>query len=690
MATETNIPEDTRSHSFTVEAATSEKIPSILQHWQNTWKAVGYSNEHFAKDWQHQTLYFLKSAGTSGLRPKTFVAHSNEGNILGSVHSQIWAGPIPWVVRTEVFRLGTLWGLYIEETAVQNPELANTIRQELLQATLEHLQEAQCSKVVTLAPTLSEREAMVQARIGFQQANMLTLDLLANNNWVEVPSDQHTKKRVGVGPVGAEHDTTVCSHWRLMWQDVGIPKQALLPDMEQVTGDFLKQARERLHYQTFAARCPTTRRVVGSVSCQIWEGPFPKIVGPDAFQLGTIWAVYVDPAYRRQGVATALMKLALQHLKDVQCHTAILIAASEGGQCVYERLGFRANNALVCDLQQPTNPGSDNAVAEEKKQDDGETSNKVNIILDLRQSLDGLSDVSFSELQVKTLCTATTRQLAAVYSDLPQGNDIVEAVTSVQKKHGVFIDPEDNWFTQNLVKFGRGFNMKRLQDDPSILASKFDRLANRYDHWTVGNRSKVESFIVRCVRETSRVLPGAGRGTRVLDVACGIGLQGQILRLCGFQGRIVGTDISAGMVKRVIERGCYDYAYVSDANQTLSCCHDDVDTPPPYDVVICTGALELLDQAKALQNISNETKSGGEIWVSFQLDTTDKQMQNSTQHQNVRGITREDALNLLQDAGFGDIVSVDTCPNAFYTPSPAQDGSLLPVPYLFIVAKKKD
>lgn len=699
------------SLGFKVEAVSHDAALQevAMQNWPKIWKAAGFSEDSLKADWKIQMEAFWKAAKDSDLQPRTIVARDAEGRVLGSVHCQIWAGPIPWVVQPQVFRLGTVWGLFVEE-ATERSDLRSSIFRELLREALRHLKREQCSKVVTLAPTLAEREEIVRAGVGFQQANMLTLDLVKDGDWKEGPPAVGGAKPILLKIVGSDHDATVCSHWRLMWRDVGIPQEALLPEMEQVTSAFIKQARKRLDYQTFLGRCAETQTAVASVSCQVWEGPIPKIVKPECSKLGTVWAVYVHPDYRRRGVATCLMKLALQHLRSVGCDSAILIAASEGGQRVYERLGFRANNALVCDLHQVC-IGSDEAAqnreeTEEKKQEESEASCE-NIHQELREALSAFFDHAIDDLLLNALRTATMQQLMAVYNNHPFCTDIVEALTTIQRKHGLFIDPQDNWFTQRLAKakdtaFGKGFDMKHL-NDPSVLASKFDRLANRYDHWTVGNQSKVESFIVRCARETSSALLEAGAGARVLDLACGIGLQGQVLRLCGYKGELVGTDISSGMVRRVKERGCYNHAYVSDANQSLSDSIDAatascalataalgvdtniVDRQKPYDVVICTGAMELLDHQTVLAHISKMTKPGGELWASFQLEMG---QDNPTQHQNVQGVTRDQALSVLRLAGFRER-SVEACSDAFYTPSPARDGTLLAVPYLFVVAKKE-
>jgi ribosomal protein S18 acetylase RimI-like enzyme len=345
----------------------------VREHWKECWKAAGYTKEDFVDDWHEKFDHFCQEARALKRHPQTLVArstnsnttHDNNDMILGSLQCQIWAGPIPWVVEPKTFRLGTIWGLHVKKNALVGSEATTTaISRKLVQAAKDHLGKHYCSKIVTLAHDTSDE--LVATGVGFQSANMLTLQLtddvvlrfaggVDNEGTLtvsKVSSDEEQGSRNDVlcGPVGKEHDDTVCSHWRKMWKDVDIPEKALLPDMEDVTLSFIQNARDKLHYQTFIARCRNTQKVVGSLSCQVWEGPFPQIVKASLFQLGTVWAVYVDPSFRRHGIATALMKLAMVHLRRVGCETAILIAASKAGQSVYEGLGFSPNNALVCDL----------------------------------------------------------------------------------------------------------------------------------------------------------------------------------------------------------------------------------------------------------------------------------------------------------------------------------------------------
>eukprot|EP00977_Amphora_coffeiformis_P013044 scaffold3339_cov174-Amphora_coffeaeformis.AAC.12 len=180
---------------------------------------------------------------------------------------------------------------------------------------------------------------------------------------------------------------------------------------------------------------------------------------------------------------------------------------------------------------------------------------------------------------------------------------------------------------------------------------------------------------------------------RVLDVACGIGLQGQVLRLLGFRGDIAGTDVSPGMVQRGKDRGCHNDAFVANVNtqglltSLLGRSNTSINEKRSdiFDVVICTGAIELFDHpSKVLADMAA---------VTFQLlqdgtNSEDVKKKNPTEHQNVIGISQKEVIALLQGAGFCNVQSIQVCSDAFYTPSPLQDGTLLPVPYLFTVAKK--
>ena len=93
---------------------------------------------------------------------------------------------------------------------------------------------------------------------------------------------------------------------------------------------------------------------------------------------------------------------------------------------------------------------------------------------------------------------------------------------------------------------------------------------------------------------------------------------------------------------------------------------------------------ELLDHRKVLGEFARILKPGGRLWVTFLEGNA---LAHPTAHQNVAGVTIEDLKAELAAAGFdvgAATIEKTTC--AFLTPSPSQDGSVLPVPYLYVSA----
>lgn len=304
-----------------------------------------------------------------------------------------------------------------------------------------------------------------------------------------------------------------------------------------------------------------------------------------------------------------------------------------------------------------------------------ETMVPMDMITALRQC-----GVSGSDVYLGWLLGATVELL----DTLGEGdffNDLRSQVITVQREFKVFIDPANNWFTQNLHRFGRGFDMKKLSANPEHLVTKFDRLSSKYDVWTVGNKSVVMHWIAKRAKSKSMNPTGlslADPNSNVLDVACGTGLPGHTLRLSGCQAHITGTDISAGMVDEAAKRHCYNKLFVGNANNGFG---DIVDQS--QDLIVCTGAMELLNHTTVLKEFARILDVDGELWVSFQWTGEDGN-NTSTAHQGVNGITLDTALTELRDAGFAVAVAdVEKCPSAFMTP---RDGVLLPVPYLFVRA----
>lgn len=142
-------------------------------------------------------------------------------------------------------------------------------------------------------------------------------------------------------------DPQIAKHFYEMWQDLDVPAEAIEPDWLNISLQYIQQARRDLHYQAFVAEADG--QIVGSASCQIFAGLYPLILKAEQRQYGYIWGVYVELAYRKQGIATQLTQRTIEYLRSIGCTRAVL-NASPVGKPVYDRLGFIASNAMHLDL----------------------------------------------------------------------------------------------------------------------------------------------------------------------------------------------------------------------------------------------------------------------------------------------------------------------------------------------------
>lgn len=144
-----------------------------------------------------------------------------------------------------------------------------------------------------------------------------------------------------------QEDLLLGNHFLQLWRDNGFsPDQIRADGLERVLS-FIEQARQTLQFQAFVAQLEG--QVVASVGCQLFTGLYPLVLREDCRQYGYIWGVYVEPDFRRRGIARQLTQLALEHLHSVGCTRAIL-HASPSGRPVYEKLGFVISNEMRLDL----------------------------------------------------------------------------------------------------------------------------------------------------------------------------------------------------------------------------------------------------------------------------------------------------------------------------------------------------
>jgi ribosomal protein S18 acetylase RimI-like enzyme len=154
-------------------------------------------------------------------------------------------------------------------------------------------------------------------------------------------------------------DIPVLAHHRAaMFHDMGTLPSQQIGALESATTSYLREAMPRGEYLAWVAQARDTEPViVGGAGVQlrtILPRPRP---GSDNLELGPeaiVLNVYVEPSWRRRGIADALMHALLQELAQRNVRR-IVLHASDDGRRLYERLGFVATNEMRLDTGGPSN-----------------------------------------------------------------------------------------------------------------------------------------------------------------------------------------------------------------------------------------------------------------------------------------------------------------------------------------------
>ena len=148
---------------------------------------------------------------------------------------------------------------------------------------------------------------------------------------------------------GASDIPRLAHHRAAMFRDMGQLAAHLEEPLAQATAVWLREALPRGEYVAWVAEATgSPGEVIGGAGVQlrpILPRPRPGVgdleLGPEAIVLN----VYVEPAWRRRGVAEALMRTLLNALAERGIRRVVLHAARDGRR-LYERLGFAPTNEM--------------------------------------------------------------------------------------------------------------------------------------------------------------------------------------------------------------------------------------------------------------------------------------------------------------------------------------------------------
>jgi ribosomal protein S18 acetylase RimI-like enzyme len=152
-----------------------------------------------------------------------------------------------------------------------------------------------------------------------------------------------------VRQAGAADIPVLAHHRAAMFRDMGQLASHQEESLKRATAAYLREALPRGEYFAWVAEDQEARpSTIGGAGVQLRPIlPRPGMatadleLGPEAIVLN----VYVEPAWRRRGVAEALMRALLNALAARDIRRIVLHASAEGRR-LYERLGFVPTNEM--------------------------------------------------------------------------------------------------------------------------------------------------------------------------------------------------------------------------------------------------------------------------------------------------------------------------------------------------------
>jgi ribosomal protein S18 acetylase RimI-like enzyme len=133
---------------------------------------------------------------------------------------------------------------------------------------------------------------------------------------------------------------------RLMFEWMNYKDQLVLDNSDIVNTKYLSENLNKTFFGWIAK--DSNGLTVGSVGLVIDQHP-PSPTNLTG-KIGYIMSLSIDPRFRKQGIATQLLKTVIEYLKNLKI-TVVSLHASEMGRSLYESFGFKTSNEMKLTLK---------------------------------------------------------------------------------------------------------------------------------------------------------------------------------------------------------------------------------------------------------------------------------------------------------------------------------------------------
>ena len=134
-------------------------------------------------------------------------------------------------------------------------------------------------------------------------------------------------------------------HRRGMYEDMGYKDAEALAGMVSTSEKYMGRALKDGSFRGWLAEA--AGRIVGGAAILI--SPWPSHPYDQQCRRATILNMYVDPEFRRRGIARRLMQVIIEWCRK-EGFVNVTLHASDQGRPLYESLGFKPTNEMQLKL----------------------------------------------------------------------------------------------------------------------------------------------------------------------------------------------------------------------------------------------------------------------------------------------------------------------------------------------------
>lgn len=137
---------------------------------------------------------------------------------------------------------------------------------------------------------------------------------------------------------------TLCEFRSRMFDEMGWSDRSRIDDLAESYAEYLRDTMVSGEAAGWIAEASALKPVAVGTACLVWKRVPPSLRNPDGRE-AYILGVFVDPEWRRRGIARELVQRAIDQA-TAEGAALVTLHASDAGRKVYDAMGFTDSHEM--------------------------------------------------------------------------------------------------------------------------------------------------------------------------------------------------------------------------------------------------------------------------------------------------------------------------------------------------------